>query len=331
MSTPPTTAAATPTILDFRLTFLWVETILDIVSGAADLAELFTFLRKSNRYGQVFEAVLAGKSQTGLEAPWQKHKKQFFWKYYLAGAALDLVSGTQAWQHLVPLRIKPPFAVKDWKHGHVMIEGFYYPHGLALAATFTVVSSLTLDQTVELAYAIKDGEERFLVERDRLQASSTLESLADDAFKWMRDSLGKGVKPGKRRDVFSIFTVVKAVPMIPFEPSGQVHRAFQAVTEWSAAPETASLRPILEVQVPVKGTRCSGKRTACPSPRTGCLVPWSVCSNETEEALPKLLPSQPEVRLHAGGQPWRLGEGHAGTPRGHPPLPKWTRLSRRAR
>jgi hypothetical protein len=139
-----------------------------------------------------------------------------------------------------------------------MIEGFYYPHGLAVAATFTVVSSLTLDQTVELAYAIKDGEERFLVERDRLQGPSTLESLADDAFKWMRDSLGKGVKPGNRSDVFSIFTVVKAVPMIPFEPSGQVHRAFQAVTEWSAGPETASLRPILEIQVPVKGSDAPG-------------------------------------------------------------------------
>jgi len=258
MSTPLTTAPAAPTILDFRLTFLWVETILDMISGATDLAEPFTFLNKSNRYRKVFEEVLAGKSKTSPEAPWQKRKKQFFWKYYLAGPALDSVSGRQAWEHLVPLRTKLPFAVKDWEHGRVTIEGFYYPHGLALAVTLRVVSALTLDQTVKLAYAIRDGDEKFSIQQDRLQTVKTLESLADDALTWMRDSLGKGVKPGTRRDVFSIFTVVKAVPMILFEPGGEVHRAFQAVTEWSSAPETASLRPILEVQVPVKGSDAPG-------------------------------------------------------------------------
>ena len=93
------------------------------------LADSFQFLRKSEQYRQAFENALAGRDPNGLEVPWYKRKKQFFWKYYLAGPALERVSGRQAWEHVVPLRVKLPLTVKDWKKGIVTVEGFYYPTG----------------------------------------------------------------------------------------------------------------------------------------------------------------------------------------------------------
>ena len=185
MSTAASSVGPIPTILDFRLTFLWVKTILGIFSNSSRVAAPFTLLRKSNLYRQSFEDILEGKSKLGFEAPWQKYKKQFFWKYYLAGPALDSMSGRQAWEHLVPLRTTFPFAVKAWQHGHVTLEGFCYPYGLALAVTFRVVGSLTLDETVRLAYGIKDGEEKFLVVRGGMQSPRNLEQIVDDAFECM--------------------------------------------------------------------------------------------------------------------------------------------------
>jgi hypothetical protein len=77
MSKARTTPAATPTILDFRLTFFWVETTLELFSGSTQLADSFTFLRKSNCYGQVFEEVLAGKNKSSLEAPCKSTRSSF--------------------------------------------------------------------------------------------------------------------------------------------------------------------------------------------------------------------------------------------------------------
>lgn len=258
MSTSPTATPPSVTINDFRLTFVWVETILDPISGAVQLDAPFNFLQKSNVYQQVFAKVLVGVSGLNLQVPWRTHKEQFFWKYYLSGADLEAVGARQAWDHLVPLLTKLPFSVKNWKQGNITIDGFYYPHGLALGVTFRVVGSFTLDQVVNLAYAIKDGDEKIPLEGPKGPVVCTLDSLAKDVFKYMRESLGKGIKPGKRRDAFSIFTVVKAQPRTPFVAGGPVHQAIQAVTEWPPGWEGAGLRPVQDVQVPTKGSDAPG-------------------------------------------------------------------------
>jgi len=118
MSTSPTATPPSVTINDFRLTFVWVETILDPISGAVQLDAPFNFLQKSNVYQQVFAKVLVGGSGLNLQMPWRTHKEQFFWKYYLSGADLEAVGARQAWDHLVPLLTKLPFSVKNWKQGN---------------------------------------------------------------------------------------------------------------------------------------------------------------------------------------------------------------------
>jgi len=263
MSTPspnpptPGTPPAEVTIQDFRLSFLWVETNLDIFAPAAKLADSLQFLNKSERYRQVFESTLADKGPAGLEVPWHKRKKQFFWKYYLAGAALEAVSGRQAWEHLVPFRTKLPLTVKNWKKGTVRVEGFYYPHGLALAVTFQVNGPLTLDGAVELAYAIRDGEEKFVTQED--QSVRSLDDLAENALTQMRHTLfQQGGTPGKPSEPFTIFTLVQGDRFTPFSPGGPVHLALQSVTEWMPDRETATLRELAKVQVPLRGSAAAG-------------------------------------------------------------------------
>ncbi|MGD0007192.1 MAG: hypothetical protein ABSE93_01430 [Terriglobia bacterium] len=263
MSTPsanpptPSTPPVALTVQDFRLSFVWVETNLEIFKPTAELADSFQFLKKSERYREVFENTLAGKGLAGLEVPWHKRKKQFFWKYYLAGPALEAVSGKQAWEHVVPLRAKLPVTVKDWKKGIVTLEGFYYPHGLALAVTFRVNGPFTLDDAVKLAYDIRDGGEKFITQEDKLERS--LDSLGENGLTQMRNTLFKqGGVPGKQGEAFTIFTLVKGDPFTPFELGGPVHRALQSVTEWMPDPETATLRPLPEVQVPLRGSAAAG-------------------------------------------------------------------------
>jgi hypothetical protein len=225
-----------------------VETNLEIFKPTAELADSFQFLKKSERYR---------KGLAGLEVPWHKRKKQFFWKYYLAGPALEAVSGKQAWEHVVPLRAKLPVTVKDWKKGIVTLEGFYYPHGLALAVTFRVNGPFTLDDAVKLAYDIRDGGEKFITQEDKLERS--LDSLGENGLTQMRNTLFKqGGVPGKQGEAFTIFTLVKGDPFTPFELGGPVHRALQSVTEWMPDPETATLRPLPEVQVPLRGSAAAG-------------------------------------------------------------------------
>jgi hypothetical protein len=283
MSTSPTTTPPSLTIKDFRLTFVWVETILDPISGAVQLDAPFNFLQKSNVYQHVFAKVLVGVSGLNLQVPWRTHKEQFFWKYYLSGADLEAVGARQAWEHLVPLLTKLPFSVKNWKQGNITIEGFYYPHGLALAVTFRVVGSFTLDQVVTLAYAIKDGDEKIPAEGPKGPVVCTLDSLARDAFKYMRESLGKGINAGKRRDAFSIFTVVKAQPGTLFVSDGPVHQAIQAVTEWPPDWETAGLLPVQDVQVPTKGSDSRGSILFARPRSRGVWLPGLFASNRLKK------------------------------------------------
>jgi len=138
------------------------------------------------------------------------------------------------------------------------LEGFYYPHGLALAVTARVVGLLTLNHAIRLAYAIKNGQEKFPLEGDKPRGKRKLERLADEAFSWLRDSLSGDIKPGKRGEVFTVFTVVRAEPMTEYQAGGDVHRLLQAVTEWPPVPETASLRPAAEIEVSTRGSDAPG-------------------------------------------------------------------------
>jgi len=263
MSTPPlpspAPSGADVKIQDFRLSFTWVETLPGAAGWTTPLAPAFSFLRKNDLYAKAFRDALTGASPAGLEVPWKEHKKQFFWKYYLGGPALNDVSGGQAWEHLVPLRTKLPFLVKNWGPGYALLEGFCYPHGLALVVTCRVITELSLPQAVELAYRIKNGEEKFSVESVKKLTNLSLESLAENGLTWLREAvLGKKAQAGKQRDVFTVFTVVKAEPLTRFELGAEVHRALQAITEWSPDPDTATLLPLDDVKVPVKKSTAGG-------------------------------------------------------------------------
>src|ERR1700678_214451 len=264
MSTESPSAPAEPvvTVSDFRLSFVWIETIFDAVLGNTQLAEQFRFLQKKVTYAPEFEKALRGGGASNLHVPWEGRKQQFFWKHFLgSGTLLDQVSGNLAWSRFVPLRAALPITATHDKLKQVSLEGFYYPHAFALAITCRFTGRLPLDGSADLAYKIKRGAEKFSVRRGSVPSAQSLsiDSLADEAMQWMREMfLGKTATPKPSPDVFTIFTGVCGEPFAKFKQVGPIHAALQKVTEWPADPDTSNPLPESQIRIPVKKTTADG-------------------------------------------------------------------------
>ncbi|HXN97869.1 MAG TPA: hypothetical protein VN881_02280 [Candidatus Acidoferrales bacterium] len=253
--------AADPIVSDFRLSFIWVEPMFGVVTGDAKPMGSYEFLSSKFTYVSTFDQVLKGSGPAGLEVPWQRRKKQFFWKYFLGSAGLDQASGRQAWSRFVPLKSTLPFTASNARLKSVSIEGFYYPHAFSLMISCRFLGKLPVTDAANLAYAIKQGSEKFSVQQNNVPTPSPLDvdSLAENVLTYMRESaLGKTAKPGRTKDVFSVFTVVTAQPSTNFEFGGPVHRALQTVTDWPPDPPTAKLLPESDISVRIKKTTAEG-------------------------------------------------------------------------
>jgi hypothetical protein len=260
MSTSPTSSTG-PVVTDFRLSFIWLEPIFDVVTGDAKPTASFDFLAAKQMYAWKFDQVLKGSSPATFEVPWQGRKKQYFWKYYLGSGGLDQASGEQAWSHFVPLKSTVPFTAGNKKLKSVSIEGFYYPHAFSLMITCRCSGKLPLSDAVDLAYSIKEGSEKLSVQQNSVPGSWPLDmdSVSQIVIEHMRESiLGKTAKPSRSRDVFTVFTVVSADPFTEFKAGGPIHRALQTVTEWPPNPSTSKLLLESEISIPIKKATADG-------------------------------------------------------------------------
>jgi len=243
-------------IRDFRLSFIYTELCLEVISGKIRPTPGFAFLSQGNIYKDRFESVQAPRDPLGLQPPWREGESQRFWKRYLPGAVLDAVSGRQAWERLVPVRSRLPLAVKGWARGQVLLEGFYYPHGLALLITVKCQEALTLSEVVKLAYAIRRSE-RFSVQNNQQRLTLNLRALSQRALDSMRSAaLAPTAAKGVQREPFTLFTVVRAEGdglTTEVATNGDIHNALEAITEWPPDPAAVTLPSMSDVScLPLK-------------------------------------------------------------------------------
>lgn len=230
-------------IHDLRLSFIWTETCLDLIrdvespgTGIAPLA----FLGRRPSYARRFEEALEGGNvPLDLEAPWPRPSGQYFWTYYLEGCTPGRVSGVRAWKALVPFRGEVPATVEaPWlQPGRLTLEGYFYPHGLALVVTASCRSALTPGEAVEKAFEIRRTK-RYSVEWPSREGSDVLalDALASRAlFELRRRSFLFAGVDDRSVTPFSVTTVVQGEGVDPGaqpQRGGKVQRMLEAVTTW---------------------------------------------------------------------------------------------------
>lgn len=247
-----------PQLRKLKLTFTWMETnplLLETDGAGAP----FAFLGRDYHYEPYFEKVgKLGKSDAGLMHPWPTPEGQRFWTYYLEETP-GLVKPNGAWRALVPLRIAPPISVSaPFLGSPARVEGFFYPHAFASMMTFDVrapgQSTLTLDECVTIAQKI------FSEEKLTLQVGGATEKLY---LKQVKDRLreqlrtmcfGNGAAPGKvTGSPFSVATFLSTKDAVIKEPvadGGDIHRALQALVDWSPTWKDDELSPLADRVMP---------------------------------------------------------------------------------
>ncbi len=241
-----TESIATPAIIQSaRLSFLWAEVLPDFVQQKVSDNSPFTALTRSYLFRQLFEAARNGTATPKFEVPWIRDRKQHFWMRYLIQAKLSDVTGKQAWENLVPLRLGLGTSISaDWLNSNTFIDSFYYPFGLALAITFRWEPNLALPDLISKAYDIRKNG-KFVISGSPGQPLS-LEGVADAVLGAMRkQALGETSKTGFRsQDPFSIVTIIQAKgvdPGVDIRDDPDTLRALEALTNWPSDYEYVTL------------------------------------------------------------------------------------------
>jgi hypothetical protein len=252
--------STTPVIQDFRLSFVWNETLLGLMTGALQPQPAYTFLTQNSSYTQTFDTAQQGSNLLGLTVPWNE-RRQHFWNFYLPGSAGGLVSARQAWEYSVPLRSKLPFTIDRSQKEQAILEGYYFPHALAVVCTFRCRGHFSPGEVRELAYSIRYNE-RFTVSILGAPQQLTLSAVANMALNLLRTMAVKPANsPGTRREPWTLLTVIKAVgsdPKQPFAEHDEVHRMLEGVTRWPPDPDTATLTPVAEAGLETKTGTAKG-------------------------------------------------------------------------
>jgi hypothetical protein len=225
-------------IHDVRMSFIWVETWLDLLTEPDPAQMPLAFLGRSYTYEPEFERLLRdvqARVEPGLSLPWINFDHQGFWNSYFEHKSPN--SGRECWKRLVPLRGKLPAEKPDWLPGRFLVESFLYPHGAALVVTATCEGQFSLEGAVLMARRVrKTGQfpAGWLGSRRRKVG---LKTLAGQALDRLRVTAMGPAAPGPRSsDPFSVVTIVRGEgmdPEVPIEPGDEIHRALEAVTTWS--------------------------------------------------------------------------------------------------
>ena len=225
-------------IKDLRLSFIWVETLFDMLRDAQPAGAPMAFLGRSHLYAAQFAAMPAG-----LGPPWPKPSKHNFWRYYLQCDPFKMPA-SQAWRFLVPFR-RVPLSVRGATPAlRVIAEGFYYPHGIGLIVTLTDTTDRALFDAVAASFLLRT-DACVVVDDGAGGRAVTLDQCADECFDSLRAAAyGAAVKAGVRSlDPFTVVTVVQAagVDTGPLVTGGPVHRSLEAWTGWRTSWKTDAL------------------------------------------------------------------------------------------
>jgi len=229
-------------IKNFRLSFIWVDSVPGLLDGTAPQAPLAWLGRRGDFINRFEEAQALGSGcpapgQPGV--PWcEPDSGHTFWQHYFENKSdLRGITGSQAWKRLAPLRQN--FQKVTGAGGacsEIRIAGFYFSHGTALAVTLNLRGqAATPLEAAKLAMALRHDAMLALPEAPKTLL--TLDALATTLRKRMHDTdlAGLAVHPGANQP-FSIFTVLEAeglAALADAKDGDDTHRALEGVTRWN--------------------------------------------------------------------------------------------------
>lgn len=245
-------------IQDLRLTFIWADTTLEVLAGHAPAGSIAAQLSRRPTYGQLFNALQQGQIPHGLQLPWPRQGRQFFWIHYLNCRTLDDLNGDQAWKMLLPLRhnvrarIRPPDTVT-----HFIGETYLYPYGLALVLSMHLERSFSLDEAVTSSLQLRRGLQFELLGNGGVGEPVSLDMLGDRLLRHTRQTMyGVATDVGVQATrPFTVVTVVKANnvdPTVPLEENGDIHRALDAWAAWSPTWQYDQRPSLIKACVPLR-------------------------------------------------------------------------------
>lgn len=203
-------------VADFRLSSIWVEAYSALL--ATDNAGRLGSIVRADDYANLFNSILKSDNDPLCAVPWSRGSKQkypaysHYWNEYIIREIRDHTKadvGNKAWRAALPLRRKVSL-VRFNRGDRCYIEGWYYPHGVALTATLWCRRELSTD-------AFGTEVSNFLLEKlsvtwedNKSAASVTLNSLADQCLDKLRKEAFGDVDAGYRPPPLQILTVVRA-------------------------------------------------------------------------------------------------------------------------
>lgn len=230
-------------IYSLKLSIIWVETFLNLLKNSLFQSEL-NFLGNYWAYIGRLDHLLKKNSGSGdLELPWSKPTGQNFWKYYLEMEPVRL-TGNKAWRALVPLRKQETSFKIDIPslpgQRPLLLETFFYPHGLAVVITVSVKvkkdTPFTLREAVDTAFIIK--QQKMFGGDETLPELLSLDEIAEKCLATHHNNLigAELINTNRTITPFTILTFVEGNKIddleSPISELGEVHRALEAVTKW---------------------------------------------------------------------------------------------------
>lgn len=202
-------------VTDFRLSCIWVEALPELL-GAQDLGLLGGLVR-SDRYAKLFNAVLADDNNPLVTVPWHHQPdekypfRNSYWADYILREFRDhpkASPGDRAWRAVVPFRRKVPPA-RIQRSERCFLEGWYYPHGIALTVTAWFRGEFD-------AIRLKVAADEFLrgtlgvTWPDGRVVQIGLNTLAGQSLDMLRREAFGEIQAGYRPEPMRILTIVRA-------------------------------------------------------------------------------------------------------------------------
>jgi hypothetical protein len=249
-------------IHEFRLSVIWIETLLDLLEGAASQAPA-SFLGNRFAYSPQFDAPSSGAGgRLSLERPWPVTQGKSFWGFYYEDERpLETIGGKQAWQGVTPFRRRLGQLQPDWQDARLVREGFLFPHGLAFVVTLTQRGDFDLTQTGDAALEFRRKPKSYSDPHGT--TSIRLDDMAAKALSELRAAaFGPTAKVGRQpSEPFTVFTVIRGSnvdPTVPVADGGDIHRLLDGVTGWSPAWASANPPALAKQQLPVRKGAAAG-------------------------------------------------------------------------
>lgn len=282
-----------PSVLELRLSFVWTETFSTLLSGAAPMAFLGNHEAFTNQYNIIrreiqswqarseqLRAKYAGDSQMlaakthdlnmefegklgapeRLTLPWRwlgRNHIHHFWQYYFKNVEPNNLTGTQAWEYLVPLRINMPHKIgspwpPDGPRCRIMIDGLFYPHGVAAVITARLLFNrqpdgatakpdnaergLGLARTMDHALEIRKGLTFPITLPNHTNDKLKLDALAAKLLNYLRaKASGKNAPQGDRPgEPLTVATVIQGYvgDALPIASKSELHRTLEGLCSW---------------------------------------------------------------------------------------------------